>query len=266
MALSSTVPFLKLPPELRAEIYSYLLCPTPGKAITLYHSHSNTYSPATLNIHPAILRSNKKIYHEALPLLHSNTYGFDFFEITQRINSIPEGSITTSDTSANLNRRAVQSRLAAEDKELLWTGGRVDQDSLRPLEHVEIRTNFRSVWSVEREPSNEWSRTRRLLELFVLFLIERCVDDQEYTGAFLQRTLVFRVVMSRRYEVEYFLVKGGGNGSGAEKTVTYLEAVRGTGAGEGGKVGRIDVHAFAESPQGRSLLAKLIIFQLMGSW
>lgn len=75
MAVNQESQFLKLPLELRLKIYEELLCPQPGRPLQIYHDRIGRKCP--INTHPAILRTNKKIYEEAVDLL----YEHNIFEI-----------------------------------------------------------------------------------------------------------------------------------------------------------------------------------------
>ena len=213
MASSSTFSFFSLPPELRIHIYTYLLCPTPGQSIILYDSCKDP--PATLNIHPAILRSNKKIYHEALPLFHSNIYGFNFLKAR-----CPEPMPETDIDDCYLKQYM----------KLPWKD-RVDQEHLKHLKHIEIRTTRHIVGWMEQSPVMLMSDIEMMLRYFLKDVINRFDDDRVYTTCASQRTFVFRIVVSGYDDVEFFLIKEKSNDhvkKKAGKTLRFLEAVRGT--------------------------------------
>lgn len=207
--------------------------------------------PATLNIHPAILRTNKNIHHEALPLLHSNTYGFKFLSPVRLARFLDV-------TAGIIGMDAARELLSRGDEKIPWTEGRVDQHTLKPLRHVEIRTSHWSLWSVDQGPKMRLSETGILLKDFLCHLIERLDDNQQYTTA-LQRTLAFRVVISGYDDLEYFLVKARSDniGLGAEETVTLLEAVNST------RVDKIEMDVLSRYPKGRSILADWILSSVM---
>lgn len=68
-------PLLALPQELRTKIYEELLCPEPAQLLTLWHDRNGRRG--SLNLHPSILRVNKRIHYEAVSLLYDN----NIFEI-----------------------------------------------------------------------------------------------------------------------------------------------------------------------------------------
>ena len=59
---------LTLPLEIRCKIYEELLNPDPARVHTLYHDRHGR--EASFNIDPTILRVNKQIYSEAIPILY----------------------------------------------------------------------------------------------------------------------------------------------------------------------------------------------------
>ena len=62
-------PFLKLPGELRNQIYSILLKNTTAVCSGAYRSHDRSTTP--LSISASILRVSKQIYAETMPLLYT---------------------------------------------------------------------------------------------------------------------------------------------------------------------------------------------------
>ncbi|KAF1993969.1 hypothetical protein P154DRAFT_527389 [Amniculicola lignicola CBS 123094] len=71
-------PFLRLPRELRDQIYTYCLCPAtpvePTRKTPLIPATDNPFKPPT----PGLLRVNRQMYHEAGEVLYSrNMFRFD---------------------------------------------------------------------------------------------------------------------------------------------------------------------------------------------
>lgn len=143
---SSTSAILALPQELRSQIYSGLLCPKPDHPLTLFCAPQGR--PAALDIHPAILRSNKQIYREALPLLYSNVYKFDLTNSYQGPTCCSPGQdFARLFLSTNVQiLESTRDWVYAEDGKLLSTKATIYPSAFRQLRHVEILTADHAVF------------------------------------------------------------------------------------------------------------------------
>ena len=144
-----------------------------------------------------------------------------------------------------------------EDMKLPWTEGRVDQDTLKALKNIEIRTSLYSVRAIDRfNPQVLWSETGMLLKGFLDYLVGQ-FGGACWASASQRRTLVFRIVIYGYEDMQFFLREGGGDDDNVGPG-TLLEAVRGT------KVDRIAVDASLKGdPEGRSRLTDWVLCQLM---
>ncbi len=141
-------PLLALPQELRTKVYEELLCLAPGEVHTIKRLwHDRTGRRVPVSLYPSILRVNKQIHFEAIPLL----YDSDVFELDLARNNCLSigydslGSILQIDT-ASIPLRSDEP--APVDTNLVngYATGFIHAHSLQRFRHIWLRTSQAAIW------------------------------------------------------------------------------------------------------------------------
>ena len=115
-------PFLRLPPEIRGNVYQY--CLVANRAIDLCCLRKNPKErprPSEIDIHPCILQSNRQIYIEAIDVL----YGQNFFYIN------PVAGLEASESTQSCLACCAKNRALPEDTSELGSSDRGWTNSTR---------------------------------------------------------------------------------------------------------------------------------------
>ncbi len=147
-------PLLALPQELRTKVYEELLCLAPGEVHTIKRLwHDRTGRRVPVSLYPSILRVNKQIHFEAIPLL----YDSDVFELDLARNnclSIGYDSLGSSRVHSNLFQNDTASISLRSDQPApvdtnLVNGnatGFIHAHSLQRFRHIWLRTSQAAIW------------------------------------------------------------------------------------------------------------------------
>ena len=173
-ASNPSSPLLALPFELRLKVLEELLCPDPHRANILYHDRRGREK--YLHIDPTILRINKQIYDEGLPLLYDNNI-FGVYLVTSGAwqctgGSYPDGleyprGLFRKDSNV-VHIEQSREQTGQSDSE---AGGLIYPHCFRRMRHLKIVTSCPALFMSQRDWNGaSWSHTGDLL-LRILYLL-----------------------------------------------------------------------------------------------